>query len=46
VLISGCQFDGVLREVLLLFLISLPLSFEGEGNKGGEIDINLKLTSV
>jgi len=30
-----------LRGASLLFFISLPLSFEGEGDKGGEVDKNL-----
>jgi len=28
---------GVLRGAKPLFLISFPLSFEGEGDKGGEV---------
>jgi len=29
---------GCLRGAKPLFLISFPLSFEGEGDKGGEVD--------
>jgi len=36
-------FIECLRGAQPLFLISLPLSFEGEGDKGGEDDKNNSL---
>jgi len=31
-------YKGCLRGAKSLFLISFPLSFEGEGDKGGEVE--------
>ncbi len=35
--------SGCLRGAKPLFLVSFPLSLEGEGDKGGEGDTNINL---